>query len=115
MIDWPSAALRAAEYIAIFVIGTGLVQTLFYIVQLLFAGRALAQRPAVPAASLLWRRYAGGLSEPLSMELASGVPQIFTRNGVIRLYDQNGDGEAFAELIDIEFRVGCMRKDESQA
>ena len=59
MIDWPSAALRAAEYIAIFVIGTGLVQTLFYIVQLLFAGRALAQRPAVPAASLLWRRYAG--------------------------------------------------------
>ncbi|MGV3530850.1 MAG: c-type cytochrome, partial [Chthoniobacteraceae bacterium] len=43
---------------------------------------------------VLWRRFAGGLSEPLSIEMAGGVPQVFTRNGLIRLHDQNGDGEA---------------------
>jgi hypothetical protein len=40
------------------VIGTGLLQTGFYIVQLCFAGVSLAQRPPVARQALLWRRYA---------------------------------------------------------
>ncbi|MFN3946384.1 MAG: glycosyltransferase family 2 protein [Allosphingosinicella sp.] len=58
MIDWPGWALWSAQWIAILVIGTGLLQTLFYIVQLVFAGFALGRRPPIDRASLLWRRYA---------------------------------------------------------
>lgn len=49
---------------------------------------------ALSGKKVAWRRFAGGLSEPLSLELVSGVPQVFTRNGVIRLHDRNNDGEA---------------------
>ena len=41
-----------------------------------------------------WTRIAAGLSEPLSIEQVGGVVQVFTRNGIIRLRDINGDGEA---------------------
>lgn len=40
-----------------------------------------------------WTRIAGGLSEPLAIGQVGGVVQVFTRNGIIRLRDLNGDGE----------------------
>lgn len=58
MMEWQSWANSAASAIALIVIGTGLLQTLFYFVQLVFAGFALVVRPPVARASLLWRRYA---------------------------------------------------------
>jgi cellulose synthase/poly-beta-1,6-N-acetylglucosamine synthase-like glycosyltransferase len=58
MSAWEQWGLWAAEAIAWLVIGTGLLQTLFYIVQLVFAGVALGRRPPIARASLLWRRYA---------------------------------------------------------
>jgi len=57
--DWPEWGVRWAECIALVVIVMGLLQTLFYIVQLIFAGIALGRRPPIPQASILWRRYAG--------------------------------------------------------
>ncbi len=58
MIDWQAAAIWAATATAWIVIGTGLLQTGFYIVQLCFAGVSLSQRPPVARQALLWRRYA---------------------------------------------------------
>jgi cellulose synthase/poly-beta-1,6-N-acetylglucosamine synthase-like glycosyltransferase len=55
---WQNAAIWAATATAWIVIGTGLLQTGFYIVQLCFAGLSLAQRPPVGRSTLLWRRYA---------------------------------------------------------
>lgn len=40
-----------------------------------------------------WTRIAGGLSEPLAIGQVGGVVQVFTRNGIVRLRDLNGDGE----------------------
>jgi cytochrome c551/c552 len=40
-----------------------------------------------------WTRIAAGLCEPLSIEQAGGVVQVFTRHGIVRLRDLNGDGE----------------------
>ncbi|HEX8261241.1 MAG TPA: glycosyltransferase family 2 protein [Allosphingosinicella sp.] len=54
---WEVAATGAAEGIALVVIITGLLQTLFYVVQLAFAGFALGRRPPVARASSLWNRY----------------------------------------------------------
>ena len=54
--DW---LYDGAALIAWLVIGTGLIQILFYIVQLVYAARALADRPSLEASSLLWSRYAG--------------------------------------------------------
>ncbi len=58
MIDWQPWAIWAATGTAWIVIGTGLAQTAFYIIQLCFAGVSLAQRPPVARQALLWRRYA---------------------------------------------------------
>jgi cellulose synthase/poly-beta-1,6-N-acetylglucosamine synthase-like glycosyltransferase len=58
MSDWQPLAISIASATALIVIVTGMVQTLFYIVQLVFAGVALARRPPIARASLLWRRYA---------------------------------------------------------
>lgn len=55
---WQSWGLWAAETIVLLVIATGLLQTFFYIVQLVFAGAALGRRPPIARASILWRRYA---------------------------------------------------------
>jgi cellulose synthase/poly-beta-1,6-N-acetylglucosamine synthase-like glycosyltransferase len=55
---WQIWGLWAAEWIALLVIFTGLLQTFFYVVQLGFAGVALGRRPPIARASLLWRRYA---------------------------------------------------------
>lgn len=52
--DW---MLDAAQTIALVVIVTGLAQTAFYIVQLVYAAIALHNRPPVPRGATLWRRY----------------------------------------------------------
>lgn len=52
--DW---MLDAAQGIALVVIVTGLAQTAFYIVQLVYAAIALHNRPPVPRGATLWRRY----------------------------------------------------------
>lgn len=51
-------AVAGATLIAWIVIGAGLLQVLFYIVQLLYAARSLTERPPVASATSLWRRYA---------------------------------------------------------
>lgn len=58
MSDWQPLAITIASTTALIVIVTGLLQTGFYIVQLVYAGIALAARPPIARASLLWRRYA---------------------------------------------------------
>ena len=58
MIEWQPWAVSAAGIIAWIVISIGLLQTGFYIVQLVFAGISLATRPPVARAAVLWRRYA---------------------------------------------------------
>lgn len=45
-------------------------------------------------ARLTWRRFASGLHEPLAVVAPQGVIQVATKNGVVRLYDRDGDGEA---------------------
>lgn len=41
-----------------------------------------------------WRRFASGLHEPLSLAIRDGDIFVFDRNGVWRLRDTDGDGEA---------------------
>ncbi len=41
-----------------------------------------------------WRRFASGLHEPLSLAIRDEQIYVFDRNGVWRLRDSNGDGEA---------------------
>lgn len=41
-----------------------------------------------------WSRFASGLHEPLAIAIADGVVQVATKNGLVRLYDGDGDGEA---------------------
>lgn len=44
---------------------------------------------------LTWRRYASGLHEPLAIAIApNGLVQVATKNGVVRLHDRDGNGEA---------------------
>ncbi len=58
MPDWQPWAVALASGVAWLVIIAGLLQILFYTVQLFYAGIALTLRPPVARASLLWRRYA---------------------------------------------------------
>ncbi|MEO7864814.1 MAG: glycosyltransferase family 2 protein, partial [Sphingomicrobium sp.] len=57
MIEWQPWLIYSAGTIALVVIGVGLIQILFYIIQLGFAAASLAQRPPVSSPSLLWQRY----------------------------------------------------------
>lgn len=41
-----------------------------------------------------WRRFASGLNEPQSFCVQGGVLHVFDRNGIVRLRDLDGDGEA---------------------
>ncbi len=43
--------------------------------------------------ALHWRRIASGLHEPQSINFRAGKLYVYTRNGLIRLNDLNGDGE----------------------
>ena len=45
-------------------------------------------------AALTWRRFASGLHEPLAIIAPHGVIQVATKNGVVRLHDRDGNGEA---------------------
>jgi hypothetical protein len=40
-----------------------------------------------------WKRIAAGLCEPLSLGHVGETIQVFTRSGLVRLHDRNGDGE----------------------
>jgi cytochrome c2 len=65
--------------------GTGIVVTLdgdVWIVRGLNGGEAR------------WRRFASGLHEPLSLAIRDEQVYVFDRNGIWRLLDTNGDGEA---------------------
>ena len=41
-----------------------------------------------------WKRFAAGLFEPLNLCVANGKIMVWTRNGLVRLHDRNGDREA---------------------
>lgn len=44
--------------------------------------------------ALRWRRFASGLYEPLSLSIVDGEIYVYGREGIVRLHDRNGDGEA---------------------
>jgi glucose/arabinose dehydrogenase/mono/diheme cytochrome c family protein len=46
------------------------------------------------AGTVRWRRFASGLHEPLSLAIRDEQVYVFDRNGIWRLRDTNGDGEA---------------------
>lgn len=65
---------------------------------------------ASPDGVVRWRRFAGGLHEPLTVAVRDGEIYAFDRNGVWRLRDTDGDGEvdrhelfsnAFAQTADM--------------
>lgn len=64
--DLALALTRFSENIAAFVIGAGLAQNLFHLGQLALAGWALRRDRGLPAASLVWRRYAAA-APPISL------------------------------------------------
>ena len=47
-----------------------------------------------PAGRIRWRRFASGLHEPLTLAIRDEQIYVFDRNGIWRLRDTNGDGEA---------------------
>ena len=47
-----------------------------------------------PAGVVHWRRFTSGLHEPLSLAIRDDQIYVFDRNGIWRLRDTNGDGEA---------------------
>ncbi|HZV83375.1 MAG TPA: glycosyltransferase [Brevundimonas sp.] len=55
-----------AAGIALFVIGTGLLQNFIYLIQLGLAAAALIERPSSPQPGVLWRRYAEA-SPPIAL------------------------------------------------
>lgn len=46
------------------------------------------------SAGAVWSRFASGLHEPQSLCVVEGVVHVFDRNGVVRLVDTDGNGEA---------------------
>jgi glucose/arabinose dehydrogenase/mono/diheme cytochrome c family protein len=67
--------------------GTGAIVTLDGDVWLV---RGLQERTGV----VRWRRFASGLHEPLTLAVRDGQIYVFDRNGIWRLRDTDGDGEA---------------------
>ena len=47
-----------------------------------------------PSGIARWRRFASGLHEPLTLAIRDNQIYVFDRNGIWRLRDTNGDGEA---------------------
>lgn len=47
-----------------------------------------------PAGTVRWRRFASGLHEPLTLAIRDEQIYVFDKNGIWRLRDTNGDGEA---------------------
>ncbi len=54
----------------------------------------LARGLASPAGVVRWKRFASGLHEPLTAAVRDDQIHVFDRNGVWRLHDVDGDGEA---------------------
>ena len=54
----------------------------------------LARDIAAPSGVVRWKRFASGLHEPLSVAIRDDQIYAFDRNGVWRLHDVDGDGEA---------------------
>jgi glucose/arabinose dehydrogenase/mono/diheme cytochrome c family protein len=54
----------------------------------------LARDLAAPAGVVRWKRFASGLHEPLTAAVRDDEIHVFDRNGVWRLRDVDGDGEA---------------------
>ncbi len=46
-----------------------------------------------PENGLAWRRIASGLFQPLGLRLVDGIIHVGCRDQIVRLHDQNGDGE----------------------
>ncbi len=44
--------------------------------------------------NLSWRRFASGFYEPMSIEVFEGEIYVYGKEGIVRLHDLNGDGEA---------------------
>ncbi|MFV1996226.1 MAG: hypothetical protein ACC661_12380, partial [Verrucomicrobiales bacterium] len=67
-----------------------------------------------------WRRYATGLHEPMGLVVVEGEVYVADRNGIVRLHDENGDGEAeyyenFSNVVPQtaetrEFAMGIVEK-----
>lgn len=72
----------AAGLIALFVIGTGLLQNLIYLVQLALAAAALIERPPSAEPGVLWRRYADA-SPPIAL-LAPAFNEAMTISQSVR-------------------------------
>lgn len=66
MMDYPVPVIVAAEAITLSVIVVGLLQLLFNLAQLAFAGLALYERPPLASTSQLWQRY-GDLAPPIAL------------------------------------------------
>lgn len=52
----------------------------------------------------LWRRFASGLQEPMGLQVVDDLVYVFDRNGIERLHDRDGNGEAdevesFCDLV----------------
>src|SRR5690606_21028105 len=43
---------------------------------------------------LSWKRFASGFYEPMSIEVYKGQIFVYGKEGIVRLHDLNGDGEA---------------------
>lgn len=57
---------------------------------------------ADPLEQLRWQRFASGLHEPLAIAVVDDAIQVATKNGLVRLFDRDGNGEAdwFANFND---------------
>lgn len=55
---------------------------------------------------LVWKRFAAGLFQPLGLKVVDGIIHTLGRDGLMRLHDLNGDGEAdFYECFNNDFMV----------
>ncbi len=76
--------------------GTGVCVTLDGDVWMVRGLQWLPPSAVAPSASaaVTWKRFASGLHEPLSLAIKDEQIHVFDRNGIWRLRDTNGDGEA---------------------
>lgn len=53
--------------------------------------------------SVKWRRFAAGLHAPLGIKIVNGIVHVAVRDGIMRLYDLDKDGEAdFFEMMNMD-------------
>lgn len=120
MADVSTLAVSSAVLIAWVVIGAGLLQVIFYIIQLGFAGLSLAQRPPIGKSALLWQRYADRappiavlapaynegvtIVESVTSLLALHYPQL----EVVVINDGSSD-DTLERLID-HFKLSCIER-----